>query len=143
APILLFGYGLAVLVRPNRRGSTLLRTLFVLPFVIGLTTLSYMLVLEAQPNSGAINRVLAGLGLTDATTAWLLDAPLATVVLTALVVWAVLGLTMILLLSAMQGIVSDIFEAGDIDGASWLRKELSITVRIIRPAIGWSVLIPV
>lgn len=142
-PILLLGYGLAVLVRANRRGSTVLRTIFFLPYVIGLTTLSYMLVLEAQPDSGALNRILAGLGLTDGSTAWLLDGVLGTIVLSALVIWAVPGLTMILLLSAMQGVPAEVYEAADIDGATWLRRELSITVPIIRPAIGMSLIISV
>ena len=142
-PILLLGYGLAVLVRANRRGSTLLRTIFFIPFVVGLTTLSYMLVLEAQPDSGIINRILVGLGLTDGSTAWLLDGTLATVLLSLLVIWGVPGLTMILLLSAMQGVPSDVYEAADIDGASWLRRELSITVPIIRPAIGMSLIISI
>ena len=142
-PILLLGYGLAVLVRSNRRGATVLRTIFFLPYVIGLTTLSYMLVLEAQPDSGVLNRILAGLGLTDGSTAWLLDGVLGTVVLSALVIWAVPGLTMILLLSAMQGVPAEVYEAADIDGASWLRREWSITVPIIRPAIGMSLIISV
>lgn len=142
-PILLLGYGLAVLVRSNRRGATVLRTIFFLPYVIGLTTLSYMLVLEAQPDSGGLNRILAGLGLTDGSTAWLLDGVLGTVVLSALVIWAVPGLTMILLLSAMQGVPAEVYEAADIDGASWLRRERSITVPIIRPAIGMSLIISV
>lgn len=142
-PILLLGYGLAVLVRSNRRGATVLRTIFFLPYVIGLTTLSYMLVLEAQPDSGGLNRILAGLGLTDGSTAWLLDGVLGTVVLSALVIWAVPGLTMILLLSAMQGVPAEVYEAADIDGASWLRREWSITVPIIRPAIGMSLIISV
>lgn len=142
-PILLLGYGLAVLVRSNRRGATVLRTIFFLPYVIGLTTLSYMLVLEAQPDSGGLNRILAGLGLTDGSTAWLLDGVLGTIVLSALVIWAVPGLTMILLLSAMQGVPAEVYEAADIDGASWLRREWSITVPIIRPAIGMSLIISV
>lgn len=142
-PILLLGYGLAVLVRSNRRGATVLRTIFFLPYVIGLTTLSYMLVLEAQPDSGVLNRILAGLGLTDGSTAWLLDGVLGTIVLSALVIWAVPGLTMILLLSAMQGVPAEVYEAADIDGASWLRREWSITVPIIRPAIGMSLIISV
>jgi multiple sugar transport system permease protein len=142
-PILLLGYGLAILVRSNRRGATVLRTIFFLPYVIGLTTLSYMLVLEAQPDSGALNRVLAALGLTDGSTAWLLDGVLGTIVLSALVIWAVPGLTMILLLSAMQGVPAEVYEAADIDGASWLRRELSITAPIIRPAIGMSLIISV
>lgn len=142
-PILLLGYGLAVLVRSNRRGATVLRTIFFLPYVIGLTTLSYMLVLEAQPDSGVLNRILAGLGLSDGSTAWLLDGVLGTIVLSALVIWAVPGLTMILLLSAMQGVPAEVYEAADIDGASWLRREWSITVPIIRPAIGMSLIISV
>ena len=142
APILLLGYGLAVLVRANRTGATVLRTIFFIPYVVGLTTLSYMLVLEAQPDSGALNRILKAVGLTDGTTAWLLDGPLATILLSALVIWAVPGLTMILL-SAMQGVPSEVYEAADIDGASWLRRELSVTAPIIRPAIGMSLIISV
>src|SRR5699024_11857542 len=113
------------------------------PFFVGLTLLSYMLVLEAQAESGAINRILAWTGLTDGSTAWLLDGPLATLLLSALVIWAVPGLTMILLLSAMQGVPAEVYEAADIDGASWLRRELSITVPIIRPAIGMALIISV
>lgn len=48
-PILVVGYLMAVVVRADRRGSTLLRTLFFLPYVIGLSTLSFLLVLEASP----------------------------------------------------------------------------------------------
>ncbi|WP_219419927.1 carbohydrate ABC transporter permease [Pseudonocardia nigra] len=51
-PILVLGYALAVLVRSRRRGATLLRTVFFLPFVVGLTTLSFITLLEAQPTSG-------------------------------------------------------------------------------------------
>ncbi|MGO2821132.1 MAG: carbohydrate ABC transporter permease [Brachybacterium tyrofermentans] len=142
-PILVLGYGLAVLVRANRPGSATLRTVFFIPYVVGLTTLSYMLVLEAQPDSGALNRILKAVGLTDGSTAWLLDGVLGTILLSALVIWAVPGLTMILLLSAMQGVPTEVYEAADIDGASWLRREMSITVPIIRPAIGMSLIISV
>src|SRR5690606_17015956 len=86
-PILLLGYGLAVLVRSNRRGATLLRTIFFVPFVIGLTTLSFLSLLEAQPNSGLINVVLKALGVTDGTTAWLVDGPAATGLLCVMVIW--------------------------------------------------------
>ncbi|MET4782492.1 sugar ABC transporter permease [Glaciihabitans sp. UYNi722] len=100
-PILVLGYFLAVLVRSKRRGSTVLRTIFFLPYVVGLTTLSFMLVLEAQPNSGLLNVILKLLGITDGTTAWLVNGPLATLLICVLVVWAVSGLTMVLLMSSM------------------------------------------
>jgi hypothetical protein len=77
-PILVVGYLMAVVVRANRRGSGILRTIFFLPYVIGLSTLSFMLVLEAQPGSGAVNLFLKALGITDGSTAWLVNGPLAT-----------------------------------------------------------------
>src|ERR671926_1020628 len=77
-PILVVGYLMAVVVRANRRGSTALRTIFFLPYVIGLSTLSFLLVLEAQPGSGAVNQILSALHIASAQTAWLVNGPLAT-----------------------------------------------------------------
>jgi multiple sugar transport system permease protein len=142
-PILVLGYALAILVRRKRRGSTLLRTIFFIPYVVGLTTLSYMLVLEAQPDSGAINRLLKALHLTDGSTAWLVDGPLATLLICLLVVWSAPGLTMILLMSAMQGIPTETYEAAELDGASWWQREWRVTIPIIRPTIGITLIISV
>src|SRR3954454_2101000 len=113
-PILVVGYLMAVIVRANRRGSGILRTIFFLPYVIGLSTLSFMLVLEAQPGSGAVNLVLKALGITDGNTAWLVNGPLATGLICVLVIWGVSGLTMLLLVSGMQGISRDIYESAEI-----------------------------
>src|SRR4051794_19416057 len=107
-PILVVGYLMAVVVRARRRGSGVLRSIFFLPYVIGLSTLSFMLVLEAQPGSGAVNLFLKALGITDGTTAWLVNGPLATGLICVLVIWGVSGLTMLLLVSGMQGISRDI-----------------------------------
>lgn len=142
-PILLLGYGLAVLVRSNRRGATLLRTIFFVPFVIGLTTLSFLMLLEAQPNSGMVNVVLERLGITDGTTAWLVDGPLATGLLCVMVVWAASGLTMVLLMSGMQGIPREVYESAEMDGASWWQREVRITVPMLRRTIAMTVILSV
>lgn len=142
-PILLLGYSLAVLVRSNRRGATLLRTIFFVPFVIGLTTLSFLMLLEAQPNSGMVNVVLKALGITDGTTAWLVDGPLATGLLCVMVVWGASGLTMVLLMSGMQGIPREVYESAEMDGASWWQREVSITVPMLRRTIAMTVILSV
>jgi multiple sugar transport system permease protein len=142
-PILVVGYAMAVLVRSRRRGATLLRTVFFLPFVVGLTTLSFVTVLEAQPGSGALNIVLKALGLTDGTTAWLVDGPLATGLVSVLVIWGVSGLTMILLMSGMQAIPPEIYESADLDGATWWQQEWRITVPMLRRTIAMSLVISV
>jgi multiple sugar transport system permease protein len=142
-PILALGYFLAVLVRSKRRGATLLRTIFFLPYVVGLTTLSFMLVLEAQPNSGLVNVLLKLLHITDGSTAWLVDGPLATGLICVFVVWAVSGLTMTLVMSAMQGIPDEVYEAASLEGATWWQMERLITIPIIKNTIALSVIISV
>ncbi|NAZ84814.1 ABC transporter permease subunit [Kineococcus sp. T90] len=142
-PILVVGYALALVVRSSRRGATLFRTIFFLPYVIGLTTLSFLLVLEAQPGSGAVNIVLQQLGITDGTTAWLVDGPLATGLIIVMIVWAVSGLTMVLLMGGMQGIPREVHESAEMDGASWWQRERSITLPMLRRTIAMSLVISV
>ncbi|MBF5082994.1 carbohydrate ABC transporter permease [Quadrisphaera sp. INWT6] len=142
-PILLVGYLMAVVVRANRRGSTVLRTLFFLPYVIGLSTLSFLLVLEAQPGSGAVNLVLQGLGITDGQTAWFTSGPLATVLISLLVVWGVSGLTMVLLLAGMQAVPREVHESAEVDGATWWQRERSITLPMLRRPIAMSLILSV
>lgn len=142
-PILLLGYALAVVVRANRRGATVLRTIFFVPYVIGLTTLSFLMLLEAQPDSGMVNVVLRGLGITDGSTAWLVDGPLATGLLCAMVIWAVSGLTMVLLMSGMQGIPREVYESAELDGATWWVRERTITVPLLRRTIAMTVVLSV
>jgi multiple sugar transport system permease protein len=142
-PILVVGYFMAVVVRARRRGSTLLRTTFFLPYVIGLTVLSFIAVLEAQPNSGAINVVLRALGITDGSTAWLVDARLATGLICALVIWGVSGLTMVLLLGGMQAIPRDVYESAALDGASWWDQEWHVTIPQLRRTVAMSLILSV
>jgi multiple sugar transport system permease protein len=142
-PILVLGYALAVLVRRKRRGATLLRTVFFLPFVVGLSTLSFVTVLEAQPDSGAVNIVLRWLGITDGTTAWLVDGPLATGLICVLVIWCVSGLTMMLLMAGMQAIPREFYESSELDGASWWQQEREITIPVLRRTIAMAVIISV
>jgi len=142
-PILLLGYTLAVLVRSNRRGAKVLRTVFFIPYVIGLTTLSFLMVLEAQPDSGMVNLILKWIGLTDGSTAWLVDGKLGTILICALVVWGVSGLTMMLLMSGMQGIPTDVYESAELDGAGWWRTERHVTVPMLRRTIALCLIISV
>lgn len=142
-PILAVGYGLAVLVRANRPGATIFRTLLFLPFIIGLTTLSYMSVVELQPTSGTVNFLLSKLGIVSDTTAWLVHAGLATTAICVLVVWAASGLTMMLLMAGMQGIPEQLYESARVDGASWRESEWHITLPLLRRPVALSLIISV
>jgi multiple sugar transport system permease protein len=142
-PILVVGYALAILVRSNRRGSSVFRTLIFLPFIVGLTTESYMLVVELQPDSGTVNFALSKLGIVSAATAWLVHTGLAITAISILVVWFASGLTMMLLMAGMQSIPRDIYQAAKVDGATWWNLERHITLPLLRRSIVLSLIISV
>jgi multiple sugar transport system permease protein len=141
--ILVTGYLLAVFVRRDRPGRAVFRTLIFLPFIVGLTTVSYMAVIELQPSSGMVDVVASKLGITSATTAWTAHATLILFAVCVLVVWTLAGLTMMLLMAGMQSVPGDLYEAARADGASWLTMERRITIPLIRRSIVLSLIISV
>jgi multiple sugar transport system permease protein len=142
-PIFVVGYALAVLVRANRPGTTLFRTLIFVPYIVGLVAESFMALVELQPNSGTANFVLSKLHLASETTAWTVHTGLATTAICVLVIWFASGLTMMLLMAGMQGIPNEIYESARVDGASWWSAELRLTVPLLRRSIALSLIISV
>lgn len=142
-PIFLVGYGLAVLLRANRFGAKVFRTIFFLPFVVGLTTESFMFAIELQPNAGWVDWALSELGLGSATQAWTVSHDRALLMISVLVVWFASGLTMLILTGGMQGIPRELYEAAEVDGASWWKKELRVTLPLLRRSIALSLIISV
>ena len=142
-PIFLVGYGLAVLVRGNRPGSKAFRTMFFLPFVVGLTTISYLFTIELQPNTGAVDFVLSKLGLVSNQQAWTVNYGPALLAISVIVVWFASGLTMLILMGGMQAVPTELYEAADADGASWWEKERLITIPLLKRPIALSLIISV
>lgn len=142
-PILVIGYLLALFVRSNRRGSTLFRTLFFLPFIVGVTTLSFLLEVELQPGFGTVNVVLSKLHLASINTAWVANSGLALTAICVLVVWFASGFTMMLLMAGMQSIPDQLYESAATDGASWWEMERNITIPLLKRSIALSLIISV
>ncbi len=142
-PIFVVGYALAVFVRANRPGSTVFRTMIFMPYIVGLVTLSFMAVVELQPQSGSVNFVLAKFGIVKITTAWLVHTGLALTAISILVIWLASGFTMMLLMAGMQAIPQEIYESARVDGASWWSAEWNLTVPLLRRSIALSLIVSV
>jgi multiple sugar transport system permease protein len=139
----LAGYGLAVLVRRRIRGIGLFRTVYFLPTVVGLSTISFMAVLELQPNSGVVDAILSKVHLASDGTAWLAHPGTALAGICVLVVWATTGLTMIILMSGMQAIPEELFQAASVDGASRWAQETRVTIPLLRRSIALTLIISI
>jgi multiple sugar transport system permease protein len=142
-PILIFGYLMATFVRGNRPGTRIFRTLFFLPTVVGLTTLSFLFYVELRPGYGLVNVILGALHITDGQTIWQLSPWTALLAVSALVVWFAVGTTMMLLLGGMQSISPEIYEAALIDGANAWQRETRITLPLIRRNVAMALVLSV
>jgi len=142
-PIFIVGYGLAALLRANRFGSKVFRTIFFLPFVVGLSTVSFMFEIELQPNSGGVDFLLSKLGIVSDSHAWTVNQTSALIAISVIVVWFASGLTMLILTGGMQSIPQELYEAADVDGASWWAKEWRITLPMLRRSIALALIISI
>jgi multiple sugar transport system permease protein len=136
-----FGLGLALAVFFHRhfRLSTILRALFLvpwlLPLIVSASTWSWML----NSESGVVNSVLHGTGL--APVHWLTSPGWSLASVTLANIWIGIPFNLVLLYSGLQTIPPDINEAAALDGASeWQRFRL-VTLPLLRPVSAITVLL--
>lgn len=142
-PIFIVGYGLAALLRANRFGAKIFRTIFFLPFVVGLSTVSFMFEIELQPNSGGVDFLLSKLGIVSDSHTWTVNQTSALIAISVIVVWFASGLTMLILTGGMQSIPAELYEAAEVDGASWWAKEWRVTLPMLRRSIALALIISI
>jgi multiple sugar transport system permease protein len=136
-PVLLaVGLGLALLVRERRRGVGFFRTVFFLPYVIGFAAASYLWLWLLDPSVGLLDHGLQSLGLTDNPVLWMSTANRALFAVILMIVWKVVGFTMLLLMSGLQSIPNDVQEAAKVDGAGRMAAFRRITVPLMRRSIA-------
>jgi raffinose/stachyose/melibiose transport system permease protein len=117
------------------RFGTIARTVLFLPQVIPLVAAGIIWGwLLALP--GLINQMLKAIGLGAITRAWLGDFNWALSAVGMVGVWVLLGFCIVLLQTGIAKIDPALYESARIDGASWLREFVAITVPLLRYEIG-------
>lgn len=133
-PILVGLVMVGLLSRHQRRGMTFYRTLYFLPQVLPMVavgiTWRWM-----YGERGTFNQVLGWLGLDSITRAWLGDFDLALFAVGLIGSWALTGLCMMLFLTGVQKVDTNLYEAARLDGAGPIREFLSITLPELRGEI--------
>lgn len=124
---------LAVMLNQAMRGVTLFRTAIFLPQVTATVAIAMIWLWIFIPNeTGLLNRVLAVFGL--GSHSWLTATTTALGSVALVMIWQGIGLKMLIYLAALQALPHDVYEAASLDGAGALRKFLSITVPLLKPA---------
>ncbi len=131
----------AILDRGLPRGATVFRTIIFAPMVVSAVAVAIIWQVILDPNVGALNTLILGLGLTPPRLGWLGDPAISIWVILAIAAWQYTGFMMVLILAGLQGIPKELYEAASLDGAKGLTAFRHITLPSIRNVLIVAVLI--
>ncbi len=136
APQFLIGMALAVFFNQNFRISRLLRSLFLLPWLLPLVVSSTIWKWLFNQTNGVIDQVLASIHVVPAHFGWLTTPGWAMAALIIANIWLGIPFNMVILYSGLQGIDKELYEAAKVDGANSWQQFRSITLPLLEPVIG-------
>lgn len=113
---------------------SIFRVIYILPWVFTAAIIAILWRLMLNPN-GIVNYLINTLGFTSEKIEWLSSRKFALPALTYINIWSGYPFYMVSLLAGLQGIPTDLYEAGTVDGANALQKFLHITLPQLRPII--------
>ena len=126
--------GAALLLHsPLARFKPFFRTALFAPVVTSLVAVAVVWRYLFHTRYGMVNHALgeAGIGPVD----WLGDPQWAMPTIILLAIWKNFGYNMVILLAGLQAIPEDLYEAARIDGASWFRQLLHVTLPMLAPVL--------
>jgi multiple sugar transport system permease protein len=136
APIgIAIALALALLVNSDIRGRDTYRTLIFLSYPLMTVAVAIIWRWMFDERVGLINYVARGLDLVDKPIPFLNSFTWALPSVIAANVWQMLGFYMIILLTGLQHIPGNLYEAAQIDGANAFRRFLRITFPLLKPSI--------
>lgn len=125
----------AVLLNQKLRGKSFFRILFFIPTVISSAIYSLIFFFIYSPYNGILNNLLLGGGLIKAPVDWLGNPAIAMISVVIVALWGAFGNYMILFLAGLQSIPQDVYESGDMDGASRIQSFFHITLPMLGPVL--------
>ncbi|MCW2947249.1 MAG: sugar transporter permease [Actinoallomurus sp.] len=130
------GLTFAVLLHKSRRGKRFLQTAFTLPHLVSPIVVGYLWSLMLNPQFGAVNAALRGVGLGSLAQPWRGDPHLALPVAIVVNAWQWIGFPMLLFAAALAGIPEEYEQAARCDGASSWQVFRRVTFPLLTPVLG-------
>lgn len=117
------------------RTASFLRACIYLPQVLPAAVAGIVWSWILTPDSGALNQFLADIGLGSLAHDWLGDPDTALYAVAGVLVWIQIGYPVIIFIAGLQRVDPELYEAAEIDGASWVRRLWHVTIPQLRPEI--------
>ncbi|MBW8351309.1 sugar ABC transporter permease [Bacillus sp. IITD106] len=122
---------LAVALNQKIRFIKFYRAAYFLPVISSMVAVAVVWQWIYNPEYGLLNYILSLFGIGGPS--WLSDTKWAMPAVMITSIWKGLGFNMLIFLAGIQGISENYYEAADMDGATWFKKFLYITVPLLRP----------
>lgn len=133
---------LAVLLNsPLLRARGLMRFAFFAPVVVGEVAYAAVFRLMFTADRGIVNKLAEGAGLP--TVDWFSNPTAAMALIIMAVTWRWTGYNAIIILSGLQSIPEDVYEAATLDRVSPRQQFFHITLPLLRPVILFCVVLSV
>jgi ABC-type sugar transport system permease subunit len=123
----------SLLHSPWLKARRVLRLVLFLPNVTATVAVGLVFNMVFDLNSGLVNEILAAVGLPRQP--WLNSVELSKVPVMTLNIWRVTPWYMLILLSGLQSINPELYQAATVDGAGPVQKLLAITIPSLAPIL--------
>lgn len=111
------------------------RTVSFFPSVLSAVVIGFIWSMIYDYNYGLLNTFLKVIGLEDKIQPWLSNADIAMALVTIPLIWQYVGYYLIIIMSSIASIDTQIFEMAEIDGATGFKKAVYITLPLIKNTI--------
>nr|WP_228818816.1 sugar ABC transporter permease [Nocardia transvalensis] len=134
-PTVVISLAVAAALNAKLKGIGIFRGIMFMPLVASTAAMTIVWGFMFNTEGGLFNTVLGWFGIDPVR--WLIDPVWAMVSLCLVSIWKSVPFAAAVLLAAMQGVPGDLYEAARIDGAGGPQRFRSITLPLIRPALGF------
>lgn len=112
------------------------RTISFFPSVLSAVVIGFIWSMIYDYNYGLINTFLKLIGMKDKVQPWLSNGKIALTLVAIPLIWQYIGYYLIIIMSSIASIDSQIFEMAEIDGATGIKKAVYITLPLIKNTLA-------
>lgn len=140
---LVIGMLLALFFRKRFPGASVLRSLLLLPWLLPMIAAAAVWKWILEQDNGVLNTFLESIGLISSPIPWLTSSTTALVSIIIVNIWLGIPFNVVLMHSGLQAIDEDVYEAGELDGATGFKAFRHLTLPLLRPVLSVVVLLGV
>lgn len=136
----LFGFLLAIALHKRTLINSIFRGIVFFPCLVSMVVWGQLYSSILDPK-GILNTILSTIFLSDISAPWLGSRFFTIFVVAFVSVWVWTGFTMMIYITSINTIPSEIIDAGDIDGINWFGRIRHVIIPLIMPGITINVII--